>query len=139
MRRWGVFILLMTFSDLGVAGKCQLPVSLNGLTLLIRVNGMYSPNNVLADMVLEYVFEKKSYQVTILNTKQSRSGIYQYRQLTPMLARFSVLEGSKAKLTVYSNTFVCETDTIGYTIFSQKKNEGVSDIRQNTGVFIIQK
>lgn len=138
MRRWGVFILLITLSWPSIANKCQLPVTLKGITLLIKASGRYSPTNVLADMVIEYVFEEKNYQVTILNTKQSTKGIYQYRRLNPMLARFSVLEGSKTKLTVYSNTLVCETDTIGYMIFSQKMKEGKPNIRQHTGVFIIQ-
>ena len=137
MRILLALLFLLMFSDQAIANKCQLPISLQGKTLLFKVNGVYTPDNVLADMVIEYVFEEKIYQVTILNTRRKMRGVYDYRRLTPMLARFSVFEGSDKFESIYSQTLVCETNTTGFVIFSQTKGWYKPDIRQNTGVFII--
>ncbi|WP_299492257.1 hypothetical protein [uncultured Shewanella sp.] len=137
MRILLALVILLMFSDQTMANKCQLPIDLKGKTLLFKVNGVYTPDNVLADMVIEYVFEEKTYQVTILNTRRKMSGVYDYRRLTPMLARFSVFEGSDEFASIYSQTLVCETNTTGFVIFSQTKGWYKPDIRQDTGVFII--
>ncbi|WP_298768459.1 hypothetical protein [uncultured Shewanella sp.] len=137
MRILLALVILSMFSAQSMASKCQLPTSLQGKTLLFKVNGVYTPDNVLADMVIEYVFEEKTYQVTILNTRKKMNGVYDYRRLTPMLARFSVFEGSDEVVSIYSETLVCETNTTGFVIFSQTKGWYKPDIRQNTGVFII--
>ncbi|WP_299002634.1 hypothetical protein [uncultured Shewanella sp.] len=136
-------LLLMLFTVVmlmgqGRANTCALPTSIVGKTILIRANGVYSPLNTLADSIIEYVFKEKTYEVTILNSRKMNSGTYFYRRLNPMLARFSVISGSGESLTLYSQTFVCETNNIGYSIFSQTKGLYKPDIKQNFGIFIIQ-
>ena len=138
MRILLAFFLFIALINQSIASSCYLPKSIEGKTILIRANGMYSPLNSLAESVIEYVFKQKSYTVTILNTRKVNKGVYSYRRLNPMLARFSVISGEGESLTLYSQTLVCETNNIGYSIISQTKGTYKPDIKQNFGVFIIQ-
>ncbi|MCL1127166.1 hypothetical protein [Shewanella surugensis] len=137
MRLLTILIILFTGINTSYA-NCQLPRTLEGKTILLRVDGTYTPNNPMADSVQELKFKKHSYQVTILNTGITASGTYRYEYFDPKLARLSVREGKGKKLSLYSETFVCETNRVGYFIFSQTQGPIKPDIRQNTGVYIIE-
>ncbi|WP_299495244.1 hypothetical protein [uncultured Shewanella sp.] len=138
MKRWTIFVILLACMNIQYALGCQLPKTLEGKTILIRVDGVFTPNNPMADTVQELKFKKNTYQLTILNTGATASGSYRYQYFDPKLARLSVREGKGKDLALYSETFVCETDRVGYFIFSQTQGPVKPDIRQNTGVYIIE-
>ncbi|WP_299002643.1 hypothetical protein [uncultured Shewanella sp.] len=138
MRRAAVLLMLVLIVKHSWAEECHLPNNLLGLTLLLRVNRIHTPDNPMAGMVHEWFFGKKHYQITLLNTRKTAKGTYQYTRFTEQLARLSVQEGPIDERSVYSITFVCETEYIGYYIFSQTIGDSQRDVRQNTGVYIIQ-
>lgn len=138
MKLWTTLIIMLSSPSISYAIDCQLPKTLEGKTILIRVDGTYTPNNPMADSVQELIFAKRSYQLTILNTGAKASGSYRYEYFDPKLARLSVREGEGKNLSLYSETFVCETNRVGYFIFSQTQGPIKPNIRQNTGVYIIE-
>lgn len=138
MKRWIMLAMLLATANLQYALGCQLPRTLEGKTILIRVDGVYTPNNPMADTVQELKFKKNTYQVTILNSGVTASGSYRYEYFDPQLARINVREGEGKSLSIYTETLVCETNRVGYFIFSQTQGPIKPDVRQNTGVYIIE-
>ncbi|WP_298770726.1 hypothetical protein [uncultured Shewanella sp.] len=138
MKRWTILFFLLVTTNLQYALGCQLPKSLEGETMLIRVDGVFTPNNPMADTVQEIKFKKNSYQVTILNSGANASGLYRYEYFDPKLARVNIREGEGKNLSLYTYSFVCQTNRVGYFIFSQTQGPVKPDVRQNTGVYIIE-
>lgn len=132
-------LFLFFYMGQTVADSCSMPKSFAGLTLLIRVNGNYSPENPMAGTLQEMTFSRLNFKSTIMNTRESVEGSYRYTRLDTNLAQLSIREGAGDKLSLYTETFVCETNTTGYFIFSQTQGTVKPDIRQNTGIYIIRK
>ncbi|WP_298768454.1 hypothetical protein [uncultured Shewanella sp.] len=132
---------LFLFFHIGqsVADSCAIPESLAGLTLLIRVNGNYSPENPMAGTLQEMTFSRLNFKSTIMNTRESVEGAYRYKRLDTNIGQLSVREGADDAPSLYTETFVCETNTTGYFIFSQTQGTIKPDVRQNTGIYIIRK
>ncbi|MCL1123093.1 hypothetical protein [Shewanella surugensis] len=121
------------------AESCSMPKSFTGLTLLIRVDGNYSPENPMAGTLQEMTFNRLNYKSTIMNTRESVEGSYRYTHLDTNLGQLNMREGVGDDLSLYTETFVCETNTTGYFIFSQTKGTIKPDVRQNTGIYVIRK
>ncbi|WP_299009765.1 hypothetical protein [uncultured Shewanella sp.] len=138
MKPWTMLAMLLVTANIQYALACQLPKTLEGKTLLIRVDGVYTPNNPMADSVQELTFKKNSFQVTILNSGTTASGSYRYEYFDPRLARINIRQGKDKSLALYSYNFVCQNNRVGYFIFSQTQGPIKPDIRQNTGVYIIE-
>ena len=129
--------LFICFVGQSAAESCFMPNSFVGLTLLVRVNGNYSPENPAAGTLHEITFSQLSYKSTVMNTRESVEGSYRYKRLDRNLAQLNIREGAGDELSLYTETFVCETNTTGYFIFSQTQGIIKPDIRQNTGIYII--
>lgn len=132
-------LFLFFYIGQAVADSCSMPKSFAGLTLLIRVNGNYAPENPMAGTLQEMTFDRLNFKSTIMNTRESVEGSYRYTRLDTNIGQLSIREGTGDKLSLYTETFVCETNTTGYFIFSQTQGTTKPDIRQNTGVYIIRK
>ncbi|WP_299007163.1 hypothetical protein [uncultured Shewanella sp.] len=117
-----------------------MPKKLDDLVMLLRVDGIYTPTNPLADTVHQYKFhsDNNTFMVTILNTKEVFSGVYEYEYFDPQLTRINFTYGKAQTLTIYSISLVCETQRVGYFIFSQSQGAIKPNVRQNTGVYVIE-
>lgn len=131
-----LFLLSCVVGQVAAEG-CSMPKSFSGLTVLVRVNGNYSPENPMAGTLQEMVFSKLNYKSTVMNTRESVEGSYRYKRLDGNLGQLTMREGKAEDISLYTETFVCETNTTGYFIFSQTKGTIKPDIRQNTGIYII--
>ncbi|MCL1123087.1 hypothetical protein [Shewanella surugensis] len=129
---------MMLFSLLAkcIAQECQLPISLVGKSLLLRVYGLPSQSNPYADNIIEMFFKEKSYLSKVLKTGEIIGGEYKYHRYERDLAEISVEEVKEGVRAHYTETFVCQTDISGYYIFSTFQGRVKPEVRQNTGRYI---
>ncbi|WP_299002648.1 hypothetical protein [uncultured Shewanella sp.] len=136
LRLFGVSLVLLCFSSVSMA--CELPESLSGRQLLLRIYGLVSATNPFAESVLEVTFSETTYVLKDLKTGQGYEGQYRYRRFEKDLAQLTGLEKVGKSKMQYTETYVCETNKTGYYIFSVKQ-EGIGPkVRQNTGRYIFQ-
>ncbi|WP_299492261.1 hypothetical protein [uncultured Shewanella sp.] len=139
MKLFYSLILFFCYIGQSVGDSCTMPKSFAGLTLLIRVNGNYTPDNPMAGTLQEMTFSRLNFKSMVLNTRESVEGSYRYTRLDSNLGQLSIREGSGDNVSLYTETFVCETNTTGYFIFSQTQGVIKPNVRQNTGIYIIRK
>lgn len=131
-----VGMMLLSLLTQCMAQECQLPESLAGKSLLLRIYGLPSPSNPLAGNIIEMHFKEQSFKSKTLKTGKVFKGEYTYYRYEKDLA---VLSAGAVKADVgeyFTETFVCQTDISGYYIFSTFQGRVEPEVRQNTGRYI---
>ncbi|WP_299002627.1 hypothetical protein [uncultured Shewanella sp.] len=114
---------LQLFSFVLQAKDCQLPNSMNGLTMILSAGEEYSDIPPFENDVVEMTFSKKSYQGVGLKKNRHFIGEYVYRRLANNVAQVRTRELFGADILQYSLNLVCQSDFEGYYIYAPSSGE----------------
>ncbi|WP_298768452.1 hypothetical protein [uncultured Shewanella sp.] len=113
-----LLMMLQLSSFLLQAKGCQLPNSMNGLTLMMPISEKFSYSRTAGNDMIEMTFKQKSYYGSGYKVSYGFIGKYSYRKLAQNVAQIRMRETFAAKVLQYNLYLVCENDLEGYYIYA---------------------
>lgn len=123
---------------------CNVPETLSGKIFINKTGPLWSVQNPNADSLLRLEFTDDTYTSHFLRTGDRVQGKYRYevfKSQTGLAHSVGVLEAEEdfqGQTTLFTLTLVCLGDRTGTFVYNQRQGAIKPDVRQNTGIWIVQ-